>query len=206
MQSSREAYLLDEIERLQGQLNGHLLDEALHGHVNRYQPAQNVPTHGEGQHVNRTRRLLLPPSAYVVGLGATLTTFGGRYQGWQFTNGVYQHIIVNIAWPADYVSGFSFVYFWMNNGAGSGNVRWRMLVRHKADGEDLSVTDVVDTADVVTAASQNLAKKSTHSASFSPDIDKLVGLMVQRQGTDGTDTLGNSVLFLGGWIDYTADS
>lgn len=55
---SREAFLVAEIERLEMQIRGHSLDELLHGHINRYQPAQNIPRHRAQQHY---WRVLTPP-------------------------------------------------------------------------------------------------------------------------------------------------
>lgn len=89
--------------------------------------------------------------------------------------------------------------YWMNDGAGAGNVVWRGSLKTLTPGTDLvSEAAVATTAAPQAAAAQNVVVKTD---SIIPNnnttVDTLYHLRIDRLQSDAGDTLGNDVRLLG---------
>ena len=209
--SSREAYLLGEIERLQAHLNAHLLDEALHGHVNRYQPAQNVPRHGEGQHTNRTVvTQFLPATLFASAVGApSLVDNDDNRQSWALDPASDEGVSGAWAVPGDWVAAtaVNFYIVWTVNSVNTGNVSWR--VRRSvwvSEGQSTAAAVNQDATD----AALGVANQEVMTAAFASTPDaagERLYIGVQRRGSsDVNDTLNSDdAQFLGVLVEYNRD-
>lgn len=86
--------------------------------------------------------------------------------------------------------------YWLNNGAGAGDVFWRLSKALLGDGDDgTGGVAVGDT--VITAAAQEVVKVTRIAADMAVTAGKLLGLQVSRIGGDAADTLGNDAGVIG---------
>lgn len=87
--------------------------------------------------------------------------------------------------------------WWLNNGAGSGDVRWRIQMVSHANGSD-TVTSVADQSRTETAAAQNVqTQRASFIAAAAVSSSLIYRISVLRVAADVADTLGNDAAFLG---------
>ncbi len=166
------------------------------------------------QIANRTRADSLPLGAAIAGgsgvaASATYGLLGSntRYAGWSFDQTTTEAITLPaFVVPQDYVSGALFVLGWVNAGAGTGDVRWQMLVSGYVAANDLNGAVEANTTMTATAGAQNLLSLTTHTVAPTTAAGEVMLIQVVRVGADGLDTLTNDAGLVSLAFVYTADS
>lgn len=80
--------------------------------------------------------------------------------------------------------------YWVNEGAGAGNVRWNTNIKVLTSGN--LITEAVTSAVAnVTAPAQNTVQLRTAHQTVTTEADAVYALQVDRVGGDGGDTLAN---------------
>lgn len=154
--------------------------------------------------------LMMAPAEFILLVGApTLVGHGVRQQKWVFHKaGGNDTITGQIILPINIVNGaLTFTIWWFNDGAGAGNVVWRIIIRETAAGDLTSVADQADTSATITASAQNIVISTVHTVAFTPGPPpRIICFLIQRYDTAGGDTLANDVGLLGLQIDYSGRS
>lgn len=115
----------------------------------------------------------------------------GQGVAWLLDSASDETVKLSAASPRDWATA-DIILWWVNAGAGSGDVRWQIKHQARSDGE--ATTSGVTTTDItITAGSQNNYKKSTVVSGASLTDAKLVNVTVMRNADDAADTLGNDV-------------
>jgi hypothetical protein len=89
---------------------------------------------------------------------------------------------------------------WVNAGAGSGDVVWRVQALARVSGESINAVDDTgdSSGDAFTAGSQDVVTVSTLGTDLTAlDQGDYMSLRVSRLGAEGTDTLGNDAGLIG---------
>lgn len=85
--------------------------------------------------------------------------------------------------------------WWINAGAGAGDVRWSVYVENDSEGSSVEGTASVSTT--ATAAAENIITKTTIATGKTISAGGLVLITVYRLGAEAPDTLANDVVILG---------
>lgn len=152
-------------------------------------------------HRLNTDRIWIPVGGLSVWTGQTspaLGSPGGTVEAWLYANAVSAYLMLNVRVP-DTWSAVDITIFWVNNGAGAGNVKWDYLAKTFAIGANLTGAPQ-DFATTVAASAQNLlaSTKLTAAAGAFPCVPgSLLTIRIERDGANAADTLANGVGLLG---------
>lgn len=87
--------------------------------------------------------------------------------------------------------------WWTNAGAGSGDVRWRVVQTEYGDAVPFSSpTTILDTTSTITAPSGGTTKKSAMGTGGAVTPGRLVRLFIEREASNVADTLANDAAML----------
>lgn len=143
-------------------------------------------------------RLWLPASRFTIQGGApTLVGSGGSgaVQGWLLDAASTEHVVTQEFFPEGWTT-FDVDIYWLNEGAGTGNVQWRVDILSQAVGS--ATTSSVTTTSVTQAAgAQDVMTKHTHVTGLAASATPPHRISALRMGADAADTLANDVLFIG---------
>ena len=156
----------------------------------------HAQAHGESDHTNRTRYLPLSKIS-----GDNLVSVN-RYV--EFANAATTNATFAAVLPADYVSGSVTLKYLYGSTVVSNDLRVLTAVYREADGiaegqidTNTQTLTVSGTASVMTAVSE--------AVTTNPTAGDYIKVLVRRVGGDAADTNTGVMLFLGPWLEYTAD-
>lgn len=98
--------------------------------------------------------------------------------------------VTGIFQPPSWATSVSVDLWWWNQGAGSGDVRWRSVVYQATLGSATQAA-LGDTSATATALVANAGVLTSLTAAATVDPAKLYSVYLQRVATDGADTLAN---------------
>ncbi len=145
-----------------------------------------------------TDMLWLPGSMFSAQSGApTLTGSGGAgaTQGWLLDAAAQEGVCTTMVPPSTWAT-MHVDMWWLNNGAGAGDVRWRFdLVRH--DSGSATLTTITNGSQTLTAAAQNVFTVSRMASNLPLVQGSQYRVHPIRVAADVADTLANDVLLIG---------
>lgn len=142
--------------------------------------------------------LWFPASSFSGQGGApTLTGAGGlgATQGWLLDAASQEGVVTTMVPPSTWTT-MHVDMWWLNNGAGSGDVRLRFdLVRH--DTGSATVTTITNGSQTVTAAAQNVFTVTRMASNLALVQGSQYRVHPMRVAADAADTLANDILMIG---------
>ena len=131
--------------------------------------------------------------------GAVEVDYGGtRYRAWSLSSGANQGITANLGLNTNRNVKYSAKIYFVNNGAGSGDVRFQFFLQTASAGQTLDASGSGWTEIVASSAEDILTiAADAQSAEFSWNKGEVGAIRVVRTGADVGDTLGNDVAVLG---------
>lgn len=123
---------------------------------------------------------------------------GSRREGWLFDSGSDEVIQSTFLVPKGWTK-FNCTLYWVNAGAGSGDVEWFMQAREFAVSESLDQADnlSLDGAAQTAGARDILMSHVFASGTLACTAGELFAIRVKRDASVGTDTLGNDAAVFG---------
>lgn len=117
-------------------------------------------------------------------------TSGRRSLSWLCDAASEEGVGNTIMLPVDWTT-ISVVLYWANEGAGAGDVVWRMDYTQYVAGATADAAETTGANVTATAGAQNVLVASTLHAALSVDPSKLFRFEVTRTAADAADTLAN---------------
>lgn len=150
------------------------------------------------------RGIWIPAEQMSASVGALTTLLGsgnGRLMGFRLAENALGRVSAAFLRPNGWKRMRATLY-WINDGAGTGNVHWRAVFASYATGDNVTAIgaghDIQGSTRLIAAGAQTALMKTVMSI---PGADSYPGeytvLLVSREGADSTDTLENRVLLLG---------
>lgn len=119
----------------------------------------------------------------------------GAVQGWLLDATTQEGVVTTVVLPSTWQT-MHVDLWWSNNGAGTGDVRWRFdLVRH--DAGSATLTTITNGSQTITAAAQNVFTVSRMATSLALVNGAQYRVHPIRVAADAADTLANDVLMIG---------
>lgn len=143
-------------------------------------------------------RLWLPASRFTVASGSPAMGVIAKVPVMLFDAAVNEIASVSTDVPAGWAT-YNVNLWWVNAGAGSGAVRWRLDVANLADGVTLTDPTTAGTQPTPTALAQNVVETTAMrtTAQTAPTDAQALVLELVRLGGDAADTLPNDAGVLG---------
>lgn len=142
--------------------------------------------------------LFIPPERMHIYGGTPVLGVNDIVSGWTMANSADSTIAFSASLPSDW-NTCTFDILWANNGAGSGNVYWQTFWTPVIVGT--AIASNTTTFQIVAAGAQNVPVLTAWvSGGITVPASKVLGFLLQRHGTVGTDTLGNGAILLGVYL------
>lgn len=156
----------------------------------------------------KNRGIWLSAQSFSSAVGSLTTWFtsgNGRLFGWRLAENALGRVVSSFMRPVGW-KRLRFTLFWINDGVGEGNVKFRAISASYSPGDiPLSIGATHDSqgqSKIITAAASGTMMRTVMGV---PGTDNTAGdytiVMVERGGDEGTDTLENRILFLGALVE-----
>lgn len=148
--------------------------------------------------VTPTEEIWLPASKFTSSAGTpALSTVGGtRHSAWLLDSATLEAVQTSVAIPVGWTT-FSTQFYYVNAGAGAGNVVVGVQGKSVPAGSTTNVADDFMTRTTSAAGTQDVVVVANGPNHTSLTATTYHSLRAVRDGTDIADTLGNDIGFLG---------
>jgi hypothetical protein len=143
------------------------------------------------------QQVTIGAAAMSAGLGSpslVLSGDGSRWTGWLLDSASTESVVAHLDVPSTWATFDAFLY-WINAGAGSGDVSFSAIFDRAGNGDTLSTGRGAagQLTSTVTAAAQDVMTVTQIFTGQAVNTTKLINMRLHRNGGDAADTLANDI-------------